>query len=252
MVYRGETHAGEHEPIVDRVIFDAVQAKLAEQVRARRVRMNGSPAILTGRIFDDRGNRMTPSHSNKDGVRYRYYVSHALLQRCKEEAGAVARVAAAPLERLVVEAVRARTQLSPELTADLSEREVVERLVARVVVCPNAVDMELREEFQALAAAEEVPSQVADVRDRAEQAASSASGTVIRLPWSAPAFPSVKGVLHQPDAKPTLKPGTRDALLLAISGNDEFTDRVDCRHRMAECQSPELFTPAFKEKDHSR
>src|SRR6516162_9879227 len=84
VVYRGETHAGEHEPIVDRATFDAVQAKLAEQVRAHRVRINGSPAILTGRIFDDRGNRMTPSHSNKNGVRYRYYVSHALLPRRKE------------------------------------------------------------------------------------------------------------------------------------------------------------------------
>jgi site-specific DNA recombinase len=31
-----------------------------------------SLAILMGRIFDDRGNRMTPSHSNKGGVRYRY------------------------------------------------------------------------------------------------------------------------------------------------------------------------------------
>jgi hypothetical protein len=25
---------------------------------------------LTGRIFDDRGNRMSPSHSRKGGVRY--------------------------------------------------------------------------------------------------------------------------------------------------------------------------------------
>jgi hypothetical protein len=33
-----------------------------------------------GRIFNDRGNRMTPSYSNKDGVRYRYYVSHVLFQ----------------------------------------------------------------------------------------------------------------------------------------------------------------------------
>jgi hypothetical protein len=62
VVYRDDTLAGEHEPIVARATFDAVQAKLAAQVRARRVRMNGSPAILTGRIFDDRGNRMTPSH----------------------------------------------------------------------------------------------------------------------------------------------------------------------------------------------
>ena len=164
VVYRGETHAGEHAPIVDRAIFDAVQAKLAEHLRARRVRMNGSPAILMGRIFDDRGNRMTPSHSNKDGVRYRYYVSHAVLQRRNESAGRVARVPAAQLERLIVEAVRARTQLSPERRADLSDREVVERFVARVIVCPNAVDMELREASQTLAADEGVPSPVTDVR----------------------------------------------------------------------------------------
>jgi site-specific DNA recombinase len=132
VVYRGETLAGEHEPIVDRATFEAVQAKLAEQVRVRRVRLTASPAILMGRIFDDRGNRMTPSHSNKDGVRYRYYVSHLLLQRRKENTGSVARVPAAPLERLVVEAVSARMQLSPERRADLSDHEVVERFVARV------------------------------------------------------------------------------------------------------------------------
>ena len=146
-------------------------------------------------------------------MRYRYYVSHALLQRRKKDAGSITRVPAAQLERIVVEAVRARTQLSPELTADLSEREVVQRFVVRVVVCPNAVDMELREASQAPAADEDVSSPVTDVRTRAE----SACGTVIRLPWTTPAFLSVKGVLHQPDAKPTLKPGTRDAILLAIA-----------------------------------
>jgi site-specific DNA recombinase len=81
VVYRGETHAGEHEPIIDRATFEAVEALLTQNAHARRVRLTHSPAILMGRIFDDRGNRMTPSHSNKDGVRYRYYVSHALLQR---------------------------------------------------------------------------------------------------------------------------------------------------------------------------
>jgi len=51
-----------------------VQAKLAANAVARRVRLKGSPAILTGRIFDDRGKRMSPTHSNKHGVRYRYYL----------------------------------------------------------------------------------------------------------------------------------------------------------------------------------
>jgi site-specific DNA recombinase len=76
------------------------------------VRLKDSLAIQTGRIFADRGSRMTPSHPNY-GVRYRYYVSHLLLQRRKENAGSVARVPAASLEKLVVEA--AHPQCGPIL-----------------------------------------------------------------------------------------------------------------------------------------
>jgi site-specific DNA recombinase len=128
VVYRGEIYAGEHEPIIDRATFEAVQAKLAEHIRARRVRVSNSPAILMGRIFDDRGNRMTPSHSNKDGVRYRYYVSHAVLQRRKQDAGPVARAPAIELEKIVVEAVRARSAAG-KMRDELSDREAIERYV---------------------------------------------------------------------------------------------------------------------------
>jgi site-specific DNA recombinase len=34
---------------------------------------------------------MSPTHANKKGVRYRYYVSQALLQNRKAEAGSIAR-----------------------------------------------------------------------------------------------------------------------------------------------------------------
>ena len=75
VVYRGEVHRGDHAPILDRPLFEAVQAKLAAQAVARRCRLRGSPAILSGRLFDICGNRMSPSHTNKGGARYRYYVS---------------------------------------------------------------------------------------------------------------------------------------------------------------------------------
>ena len=81
VVYRGEVHPGEHEPILDRDLFEAVQARLAANGVARTLRLRGAAAILAGRIYDDRGNRMSPTHSNKHGVRYRYYVSRALLQK---------------------------------------------------------------------------------------------------------------------------------------------------------------------------
>src|SRR6266576_1648804 len=49
VVYRGEVHRGEHEPILNSALFEAVQAKPAAQAVARRCRLRGSPAILRGR-----------------------------------------------------------------------------------------------------------------------------------------------------------------------------------------------------------
>jgi site-specific DNA recombinase len=192
VVYRGEIYAGEHEPIIERAVFDAVQASLEENVRVRRVRVSNSPAILMGRIFDDRGNRMTPSHSNKDGVRYRYYVSHALLQRRKQDAGSVARVPAVELEKIVVEAVRTRLVAAGQMRDELSDREAIEGYVERIIVRPDAVDIELKGEEQN------------HVRP-------------ISLPWKAHAFVSVKGVLHQPVEQPTRGAEARDAILLAVA-----------------------------------
>ena len=136
-MYRGEVHAGEHEPILDRELFEAVQAKRAANAVARKVRLRGSAGILAGRIFDDRGNRMSSTHSNKLGVRYRYYVSHALLQNRKQEAGSVARVPAPEIERLVLDGVRTHL-LSTELSISAPDRDLIERHVDRVIVRPQA------------------------------------------------------------------------------------------------------------------
>jgi site-specific DNA recombinase len=59
---------------------------------------------LAGRLFDERGSRMTPSHTNKGGVRYCYYVSQAVLQN--KPAGPIGRVPAPEIEALVIAAVR--------------------------------------------------------------------------------------------------------------------------------------------------
>src|SRR4029077_7196916 len=98
LVYRGEVHRGEHGPILDAALFTAVQAKLAAQARARRCRLRGSPALLSGRLFDNRGKRMSSTHANKGGARYRYYVSQALLQNKPPPPGLVGRVPAAEIE----------------------------------------------------------------------------------------------------------------------------------------------------------
>jgi hypothetical protein len=58
--FKGEVLAGEQQAILDRDLFDAVQAKLTEQVTNHKLTRARSEALLLGRIFDDRGNRMSP------------------------------------------------------------------------------------------------------------------------------------------------------------------------------------------------
>src|SRR6516162_1369705 len=106
VVFNGQLCPGEHPPILDRDLFEAVQQRLAEQHNGYHATAAGSEAALTGYIFDDRGNRMTPSHSRKGAARYRYYVSSALIQGQPQSAGLVARVPAAKIETIVLDAVR--------------------------------------------------------------------------------------------------------------------------------------------------
>ena len=84
--FKGETLAGKQPAIVDKGLFEAVQAKLNEQVTNHKVSRTKSEALLSGRIYDDRGHRMTPSHARRRGIKYRYYILSALLQgRPKQE-----------------------------------------------------------------------------------------------------------------------------------------------------------------------
>src|SRR5260370_19275700 len=106
VLFKGEILKGEQPAIVDRDLFEAVQAKLSEQVNGHKAARMKSEALLIGRIFDDRGNRMSPSHARKGGVKYRYYLSSALLQGMAGGAASFRRVPAAEIERRVVRSVR--------------------------------------------------------------------------------------------------------------------------------------------------
>src|SRR5438876_42220 len=79
VAFKGEVLPGEQPAILDRDLFDAVQAKLNDQRNNHTVTRAKSDSLLLGRIYDDRGNRMTPSHARKGGIKYRYYLSSPLL-----------------------------------------------------------------------------------------------------------------------------------------------------------------------------
>jgi site-specific DNA recombinase len=104
--YKGEVFPGEQPAILGRALFEAVQTKLDRQRTNHTKTRQQSRSLLMGRIFDERGNRMTPSHAVKNGVRYRYYISAALIQGQSDKASKLSRVPATEIEMLTLDAVR--------------------------------------------------------------------------------------------------------------------------------------------------
>src|SRR6476646_8733441 len=70
---------GEQPAIVDRDLFEAVHTKLSGQATNHSATRMKSEALLAGHIFDDRGNRMSPTYARKKGIKYRHYLSSVLL-----------------------------------------------------------------------------------------------------------------------------------------------------------------------------
>ena len=107
IVHKGQSHPGEHAPIVDQPLWDAVHSQLADNTAERssgtRTRQ---PSLLAGLLFDPDGNPMTPTHAVKKGTRYRYYVSRPLITKDQSERSAGLRIPAAEIEQLVTSRMR--------------------------------------------------------------------------------------------------------------------------------------------------
>jgi site-specific DNA recombinase len=107
IVHKDQTYPGEHEAIIDRALWDAVQARLAENSveRSTGVRVK-NPSLLAGLLFDSEGHRMTPTHAVKKGRRYCYYVSRPLIVGARADAAAGLRIPAAEIEQIVRNRIR--------------------------------------------------------------------------------------------------------------------------------------------------
>ena len=168
-IYLGETghdgkwFAGEHDPIIDSETFDRVQEIMKGNSVKRSMRRTESGALLTGFLYDDRGNRMSPTYASKKGVRYPFYVSTALLKGRKSQAGTVARVSATEVETATITMLSKHAKEVGDDSA-LPPRKIVERLAHRIVVYSTKIIIELK------------------------KTASHDSRSSLEIPWSRPAM----------------------------------------------------------------
>jgi DNA invertase Pin-like site-specific DNA recombinase/DNA-binding CsgD family transcriptional regulator len=211
--YKGEILKGPQEPILDRALFDQVQEKLAAQ-RIKRVKTNAKGnSLLTGRIFDDSGNGMTPTYAVKNGVHYRYYISTPLLHGKSDIAGTVARVPAADVEDTIVKALRERLQIKEAE----DNRMLLQTCVERVEIQTKRVVITLKPEVIA------PPSAIKNRKGNSD-------ATIIHIPWTKP--PTKRGrdiVLPAEVARDETKPikaARRAKLIASIAKGRRWLDEL--------------------------
>lgn len=109
--HKGDSYDGLHPSIVDQGTWDTVQARLSSN---RSDSVGGgrqtTPSLLVGKIFEEDGTPLTPTHAIKSGRRYRYYVSRPLITGDNGQGGNSQntgwRLPAGEIEGLVGESVR--------------------------------------------------------------------------------------------------------------------------------------------------
>ena len=122
--HKKKSYSGEHTAIIDRELWDKVQALLNDNIQGNRRKARATKeSLFTGILFDAAGTRYTPTHANKNGRRYRYYTSQAAIKKT-EKSRAPARIPAHDLEKAVVDRILGWLQTPTELLAALRDEAV--------------------------------------------------------------------------------------------------------------------------------
>tara|TARA_R110002049_G_scaffold191507_1_gene360464 strand:+ start:31090 stop:32730 length:1641 start_codon:yes stop_codon:yes gene_type:complete len=111
------THVGNHQPILKNNIWEKTQLLLNTNKNKNTNRAR-SHALLSGILFDDRGNAMSPTHTKKGNKRYQYYVSQALLQYKDQQTGSIQRISMQEVDRAVIDALN-HTKAQEEIASIL-------------------------------------------------------------------------------------------------------------------------------------
>ena len=91
-----------HEPIISEELFNNVQNLLkANSVQRKHSTNAKTGSLLAGLLFDDKGNKMSPSYSNANNKHYRYYISMSIKNPVDYERGEITKISAGEIENFV-------------------------------------------------------------------------------------------------------------------------------------------------------
>ena len=104
--HKEKVYDGHHEAIIKEDVWERVQTKLqatsSRQMGHRKDAYHQKPPLL-GKVIDDSGDHLTPTHTKKNGRILRYYISNRLIKQ-KDPSGW--RLPAKALEESIQKAIR--------------------------------------------------------------------------------------------------------------------------------------------------
>ena len=102
IVHKNKEYDGLHVPIISEELFNNVQNLLkANSVQRKHSTNAKTGSLLAGLLYDDKGNKMSPSYSSGKGKQYRYYVSQAIKNPVDYERGEITKISAGEIENFV-------------------------------------------------------------------------------------------------------------------------------------------------------
>lgn len=136
--HKDKIYDGHHKPIISPDVLSMAQRLLAENaVQPRGSKKPQHQHLLRGLLFDKHGTIYSPVFTNKNGQRYRYYVSWDKIQRKKELEKALLRIPAQEIETLLEKKLRtwfADTHSLAKITGmnHTTDNEILQHLAASI------------------------------------------------------------------------------------------------------------------------
>ena len=163
--HKGTWYQGEHQGIIPTELFEQVQNVMADN-RINRQHYDPKKSLLSGKLYDDKGNAMSPSWSTGcSGKTYRYYVSQAIIRKEPSKLGKIGKVSLPQLENFIDSwferflhdktrlyqyiqrfEVSKQKKLLKLLSSYIITRDIEKTLIKRVQLNPNEVEITLHTE----------------------------------------------------------------------------------------------------------
>jgi site-specific DNA recombinase len=159
--HKDECHPGQHQPILERALWEQVQQHL--RCRARR---DGAPTTkapsspLAGKVVDGSGEPLYTQGAAKGDRRYRYFVSRALVSGTTKNGKGGWRVPAPELERAVLFAARAILADPAALVAGMQDSSEAVENIERILEAAANLHEQLSTESAAAETLGELVKQV--------------------------------------------------------------------------------------------